>query len=405
MPCLPIFAMFLLWILVDGWQFLWPGMWGRLSPSHRRSMHVSDYLGICASLSWFHTDSWLVFLVGVAEPSCSATNLGDVHCSCWHHGISEFLQSLDCVSLAYCGNLEWHIWVLGDVSDADKNMLGLLTELSRPAEICRPFCQVLDIWEKGQGWTVQPHDRAVCYCFPPLGFFGEQRIQQASTDFAMNGCMNSRNKKHPNPGRRRRWCILGWRLEVLGSHISCSFQWPSARYMAIVCNSFFEGIGATPTGYHGDTLHAGSLWCLGQSLRSHSRCKTTTTTTTPTTATATATATPTTTTTTTPTTPTATATATEVQITNIWFVQQLCSELQIACFFISNSAGHALEIIGGIRSHLSIESGIGGLVNNSMSWPSRVIGLRGMKHKLMITRLYFSLMTWVIQNIIQNRSE
>lgn len=72
----------------------------------------------------------------------SATNLGDVHCSCWHHGISEFLQSLDCVSPAmYCGNLERHIWVLGDVDKTQIKHAPLDEESCLPAEIFfSPFC-------------------------------------------------------------------------------------------------------------------------------------------------------------------------------------------------------------------------------------------------------------------------
>ena len=39
------------WWIVE-WKFLWPGMRGRLSPSHSRlSMHLSDYLGICENRS------------------------------------------------------------------------------------------------------------------------------------------------------------------------------------------------------------------------------------------------------------------------------------------------------------------------------------------------------------------
>lgn len=56
----------------------------------------------------------------------------------------------------------------------------------------------------------------------------------------------------------------------------------------------------------------------------------------------------------------------------VWFLQQLLRTLQIACFFLSNFAGHALEIIGGIRSPLSSLEWHW-WVNNSnvMSWLSR----------------------------------
>ena len=52
----------------------------------------------------------------------------------------------------YCGNLERHIWVLGDVDKTQIKHAPLDEESCLPAEIFfSPFCQVLDIREKGQG--------------------------------------------------------------------------------------------------------------------------------------------------------------------------------------------------------------------------------------------------------------
>ena len=205
-----------------------------------------------------------------------------------------------------------------------------LDEESRPqAEIFSnfsPFCQVLDIWEKGQGWTIQPND---------TGFVMPTTCRFYNIDAWLH------RKKHPNPGRRRRWCILGWRLEV---SVFAHFLWVSVTLSWLHDFTWqlyaIEGIGATPTtGTHSLLAVYGAL-AKASDLIAHVKLL--------------------------------------QKTTNIWFVQKLCSELQIACFFISNFAGHALEIIGGIRSPLSIESGC------LVQWTTACHGCRGAAKKIFV---------------------
>lgn len=173
------------------------------------------------------------------------------------------------------------------------------------------FCQVLDIREKGQGWTIQPHD-LVCYWFSTTGF---------PSDAWMHDFMGTWEVSQEQT-LMYSWMKAGqWALD----------EWPSDRVIRWQCHA--EGIGATPTtGTHAMLAVYGAL---------------------------------------------AKASDIDVKLLQyklqiVWFLQQLLRTLQIACFFLSNFAGHALEIIGGIRSPLSSLEWHW-WVNNSnvMSWLSR----------------------------------
>ena len=178
----------------------------------------------------------------------------------------------------YCGNLEWHIWVLGDVDKTQIKHAPLDEESCLPAEIFfSPFCQVLDIWEKGLGWTIQPRDSGLLLVFHHwVSLVSKEcynRHQQAvnkKSDSLPRGAASDASDawfswELGKYRRSRRWCILGWRQVSERLMSDPVTEWLNG-------NAICRGYWCHP--YHGDTRHAGSLWRLGQSLRY--RCKTTT---------------------------------------------------------------------------------------------------------------------------------
>ena len=112
----------------------------------------------------------------------------------------------------------WWCW-----QNADKTCASWRRELFACRNLFSPFCQVLDIWEKGLGWTIQPRDSGLLLVFHHwVSLVSKEcynRHQQAvnkKSDSLPRGAASDASDawfswELGKYRRSRRWCILGWR--------------------------------------------------------------------------------------------------------------------------------------------------------------------------------------------------